>query len=147
MTGAPEFTLGNLQNDVVIDLARLQSLGANTWAAIADLPEKPTPPELEEIEVAIVSDEEIAAVHGQFMDDPSPTDVITFEHGEIVISATTALREAESRSWPVERELLLYLIHGLLHLHGEDDLDESARKRMHRMQNAVLETLWPSSES
>ena len=49
---------------------------------------------LEEIEVSVVSDRTIAAVHRRFMDIRGATDVITFEHGEIVISGETAARHA-----------------------------------------------------
>mgnify|MGYP000738786712 CR=1 FL=1 len=45
---------------------------------------------LEEVEITFVDDAEIARVHGEFLDDPTPTDVITFHHGEILISADTA---------------------------------------------------------
>ena len=47
---------------------------------------------LEEIEFTIISDAEISRVHAEFLDDPTPTDVITFEHGELLISADTAAR-------------------------------------------------------
>ena len=47
---------------------------------------------IDSLEVSIVSDAEIAKVHEKFMDDPSPTDVITFDYGEIISSVETALR-------------------------------------------------------
>ena len=93
---------------------------------------------LEEIEVSIVSDRAIAAVHKRFMDIAGATDVITFEHGEIVISAQTAARYAEEVGQPLEHELGLYIIHGILHLNGHDDLEEPAASRMKEVQGEIL---------
>ena len=94
--------------------------------------------ELEEISVAIVSDRRIAEIHVEFMGIAGPTDVITFEHGDIVISAETAQTYAERYKQPVNHEVALYVIHGLLHLNGFDDLDPRARRRMHAVQARVM---------
>jgi probable rRNA maturation factor len=93
---------------------------------------------LEEIEVSIVSDRAIAEVHRRFMDIPETTDVITFEHGEIVISAATAARYAREYGQRLEHELGLYVIHGLLHLNGYDDTAEPAVSRMKETQAEIL---------
>lgn len=99
--------------------------------------------ELDLIEVSLVSDETIAKVHGEFMDDPTPTDVITFPHGEILISVETAIRSSTEHGHPPEREALLYLVHGLLHLNGHDDLSEPSRTCMHAEQERILDLVWP----
>ena len=99
--------------------------------------------DLEEVEVSLVDDAAIAAVHEEFMNDSTPTDVITFHHGEIVISVETAIRYAEEQGHPAEREALLYVIHGLLHLNGHDDLSEPAREIMHQTQERLLAMVWP----
>lgn len=101
---------------------------------------------LVEIEISVVSDERIAAVHGQFMDDPTPTDVITFHHGEILVSWDTARQRAAEFDHPPMRELLLYVIHGLLHLNGHDDHEAHDRRRMHAIQDRVLAAVWPLPE-
>ena len=93
---------------------------------------------LEEIEVSIVSDRAIAGVHRRFMDIAGATDVITFEHGEIVIGAGTAERYAREHGQRLEDEIGLYIIHGILHLNGHDDLTEPAASRMKTAQAAVL---------
>jgi probable rRNA maturation factor len=93
---------------------------------------------LEEIEISIVSDRAIAQVHRRFMDIAGATDVLTFEHGEIVISAATAARYAREYAQPLEHELGLYIIHGILHLNGHDDLAEPAASRMKAAQSAIL---------
>ena len=96
---------------------------------------------LPEIEISFVSDEAIAQVHADFMDDPTPTDVITVHHGEILISLDTAQRQALEHGETYEREVALYIIHGLLHLAGWDDREEAERKEMHDVQARILEAV------
>ncbi len=93
---------------------------------------------LGEVEVSIVSDQTIGEVHGQFMDDPTPTDVITFHHGEILVSIDTARREGPEHGLDAQKETLLYIIHGLLHLNGHTDLVEPDRANMHQCQDKIL---------
>jgi probable rRNA maturation factor len=93
---------------------------------------------LREIDVTILSDRAIARIHRDFMDIPGPTDVLTFEHGEILISAQTAAKYAEEFHHPLPHELLLYIIHGLLHLDGYDDLKEPAAALMKKTQSEIL---------
>lgn len=92
---------------------------------------------LPEVEVAIVSDRVIAAVHQQFMNIPGATDVITFEHGEIVMSAETAASYAAEHGHPVEHELALYTVHGMLHLNGFEDATSREAARMRRVQDRI----------
>ncbi len=93
---------------------------------------------LDEISVAIVSDRVIARVHEDFMRIPGATDVITFDYGEIVMSAQTARRYATEHGHPVEEELALYTVHGLLHLNGFEDATSRAAGRMQKVQTRVL---------
>lgn len=94
------------------------------------------------IEVALVDDATIDRVHRDFMNVEGATDVITFHHGEIVISAETALRHAIEYGEPPAREILRCFVHGLLHLAGHDDLDPHSRAEMEAAQEAVIATLW-----
>lgn len=93
---------------------------------------------LDEIEFSIISDEEMTRVHTEFMDDPTPTDVITFHHGEILVSADTALRQGGEHGQSLDHELALYMIHGLMHLGGWDDHDAEEAAEMALKQEAVL---------
>jgi len=145
----PELELFDCQDAISVDQEVIEGLLPSALEIILKLPEGPKDPcltEQELIEISILSDKDIGEVHAQFLDDPSPTDVITFHHGEILASADTAAREAKQRGWPMERELLLYLIHGLLHLHGYDDHDPTERERMHRHQGEILDQLWPQGD-
>lgn len=95
----------------------------------------------ESVEVSLTGDEEISRVHAQFMDNPEPTDVITFPYGgdgEILISVETAQRQAEEFNSSLEREITLYLIHGLLHLVGYEDATTSSRDEMDVLQERLL---------
>jgi probable rRNA maturation factor len=96
------------------------------------------------VEVAIVSDRVIADVHRRFMDIPGATDVITFEHGEIVTSAETAARQAREYGHETGRELALYIVHGLLHLNGYDDIRRSDATLMRRTQQTILRACFAS---
>ena len=95
-------------------------------------------PRLCEVEVTLVCDATIARVHRDFMDIPGATDVITFEHGEIVISAETAQANAAQYGRALEEELALYIVHGLLHLNGHLDKAPADAARMHRLQEQIL---------
>ncbi len=101
-----------------------------------------------EISICFVDDDRIAQLHGEFLDDPTPTDVITFPfseddsrplEGEIVISSGAALRQAGDHHTTPLTELHLYVIHGLLHLTGYDDLNEEDSLRMQAAQDSYLQ--------
>ena len=138
----PKLVLFNRQKTQPVPLPWLRRLAKNALPAClaASKPrEDAVLKDLPEVEVTYVSDAEIARVHGEFLDDPTPTDVITFHHGEILISAETAARQAVEHGQPLDHELLLYLIHGLLHLAGWHDEDEAEAAEMARAQERILQ--------
>jgi probable rRNA maturation factor len=92
-----------------------------------------------ELNVVIVSDRRIARLHEDFMDITGATDVITFDHGEIVMSAETARCQAAEYDQLIEEELALYTVHGLLHLNGFEDSAPKAAARMRQIQSRVLQ--------
>jgi len=94
--------------------------------------------DLEEIALVVVDDAEIARLHDAFLNDPTPTDVITFHHGEIVISQETAAREALARGISLEEELTRYAVHGVLHLIGYDDHEPEGHAAMHALQEDLV---------
>jgi rRNA maturation RNase YbeY len=101
------------------------------------------------VSVALVSDAELAGIHGRFLDDPSTTDVISFElgdeaggpAGEICVSVERAASVARRRGLDPAGELRLYLVHGALHLCGFDDRSPRDRARMRRAETVVLRAL------
>ena len=100
---------------------------------------------LEEVEVSIVSDRVIADVHRRFMNIRGATDVITFEHGEIIMSAQTARDYGASYGHSVDEELALYIIHGLLHLNGYEDETAKEAAAMGRVQDRILRACFQSA--
>lgn len=94
------------------------------------------------LEVALVDDATSAQVHRDFMNIEGATDVITFHHGEIVIGAEVAARQAQEYGEPLPREILRYFIHGLLHLAGHEDDTTEARTMMEAAQESIITRLW-----
>jgi probable rRNA maturation factor len=94
-----------------------------------------------EVVVALVDDATIAELNQRFLGEEGPTDVLSFPQGEIVVSAETALREAQERGIPPLHELILYVVHGALHLKGFDDRRSEERRRMRREERRILERL------
>ena len=100
-----------------------------------------------EIGIAVVDDERIAQLHGEYLDDPTPTDTMSWVleadgdrlEGEVVASAETAAGRAPEFNQPAERELLLYIIHGTLHLVGYDDRQPESRATMQEQEQRYLE--------
>jgi probable rRNA maturation factor len=122
------FDLGWLRRFAALALAECEGEGIAAGVALEGLGE---------IEVSVVSDRVIAGVHKEFMGIEGATDVITFEHGEIVMSADTALRQGREFGQGVEEELGLYVVHGILHLNGYDDVEAGAAGRMREAQEGI----------
>lgn len=100
------------------------------------------------LEVALVDDTTSDQVHREFMNIEGATDVITFHHGEIVIGAEVAERQAAEYAEPLAREILRYFVHGLLHLAGHEDEEPGEREVMEAAQESIVATLWtPDLES
>lgn len=93
---------------------------------------------LRELSVILVSDRRMAELHRRFLQQPGPTDVITFQHGEIFISTETARSHARRFGTTIEYELRLYIAHGLLHLRGFDDKTPDAAAVMRRAQEKLV---------
>lgn len=94
-----------------------------------------------DVVVALVDDRTIARLHERFLGDPTPTDVLSFPHGEIVASGDTARREARARGIDPVHELMLYVVHGALHLAGHRDAKAKDRARMRQAERRALRAL------
>lgn len=93
---------------------------------------------LQEIEISLVDDQTISRVHGEFLNDPAATDVITFPYGEIIVSYETAARYAARHAIPEPEELVRYIVHGLTHLHGYLDSTPAEREALFAVQEAMM---------
>jgi probable rRNA maturation factor len=142
-----EIIIGNHQDVIEIPVSwitALEDIGerAAEMALAAAAVRENSLSHLATLEVALVDDVTSARVHIDFMDIPGATDVITFHHGEIVIGAEVALRHAEEYGEPFGREILRYFVHGLLHLAGHEDAEDSEREAMERAQEQIVADLW-----
>lgn len=139
-SAVPKITVRNLQRKIALDVVDLESFAVKAATLCLQLPPKNKTDlsQLPGISILIVSDRKIAALHRQFMNELGPTDVITFQHGEIFISAETARRNARRFGNGLGRELRLCLVHGLLHLHGLDDREETGARKMEIAQRRIL---------
>jgi len=119
-----------------------------------------------EADFYFVSDREMKILNRRFKHRAARTDVLAFSQvegkpfpapglrllGDVIISVDAARRQAPAFGNPVEREFVLYLIHGLLHLLGYDDVRPSARKTMRAREKDLLDRigkkyrLWPSTK-
>ena len=137
--------------EIELDLERLRSFAPEALAEVLRLERgedlNGPLPDLEAVEVSLVDDSVIARVHEEFMDIAGATDVITFDHGEIVISVETALKQAEEFGSSMMREVALYMTHGLLHLLGFDDREPGAAARMAETQEAIVARCWKEGEA
>jgi len=94
--------------------------------------------DLEVMEITLLDDGEMARLHGEFLADATTTDVITFEHGELLIGVEVAARQAKEFGSKVDWEIALYGIHGMLHLSGFDDVETGDAEKMARRQEELL---------
>ena len=134
-------TVINSQNLINFDLEYVKSkVDLACQLCVRESKESAPLKELESVEISIIDDKQIAKVHGEFMDDPSPTDVITFDYGEILVSAETALSNSEELQVSLENEILLYIIHGMLHLGGYLDGSRADFKEMKSLQEMILDS-------
>ncbi|HVF73143.1 MAG TPA: rRNA maturation RNase YbeY [Chthoniobacterales bacterium] len=133
----------NRQRGVRVNVAPLQSFAESALKICLETPRQGSEglATLRQIDVVIVSDRRIAEIHRRYLNDGTPTDVITFQHGEIVVSAQTAKRQARNFGTTLEDELRLYLVHGLLHLHGYNDKTRKDAAEMRRLQDRVVAKL------
>jgi probable rRNA maturation factor len=96
------------------------------------------PEDLAEIQFVLVDRATMARVHGDFLGDPTETDVITFPYGEILVCPAVARDCAAEFGHEVEQEILLYCLHGLLHLAGYDDTTPELAREMALAQANLL---------
>ena len=100
------------------------------------------------LSLTLFDDAGMSRLHDEYCGDPSPTDVITFDlsdggghvEGDLALGRDVAVRAAASSGGGQHArvELLLYALHGLLHLLGENDTTDDAYHRMHRREDELL---------
>jgi probable rRNA maturation factor len=99
------------------------------------------------VTLAFVNNPHIHRLNRQYLDHDEPTDVLTFPYtdpkakkleGEVVIGYEVAAENAADRGHPVRLELLLYVVHGCLHLCGYTDTDARSAAAMRKKEREYL---------
>jgi len=110
-----------------------------------------------ELSIVLVDEAAMEALHIQWMDEPGPTDVLSFPMdelrpgrddeepepgllGDIVLCPTVAAKQAVTAGHSFEEELLLLTTHGILHLLGYDHAEPEEEKEMFGLQRKLLLT-------
>jgi len=108
-----------------------------------------------ELGIALVGAREMARVNWQFLQHEGSTDVITFDHteaggepaggkrinGELFICVDDAVKQAKEFGTNWQAEVVRYVVHGVLHLLGYDDLKPEPRRKMKREENRLVKRL------
>ncbi len=137
---SPRISLRNLQRKISLNAADLEKFAAKAVRCCLEThkPKETELTRLREISIWLISDRRMSRLHRQFLGQMGSTDVLTFQHGEIFISVEMAERHARAFGNSLLRELQLYIVHGLLHLHGFDDRTQPGARRMEKMQANIL---------
>lgn len=131
----------NPQKDLAIDLEQVLQVPAQV-ARLEGL-------SFDEVHIHYVSKSEIVALHDRFFNDPTPTDCISLPMdepgeqpycflGEIFVCPEVAIEYVQAHKGDAYTELLLYTIHGLLHLMGYDDMNEEDQEKMREAESKHL---------
>jgi len=102
------------------------------------------------ISIAIADDAQIRKLNNQFLNSKSTTDCLSFDLSddevpqspklfELIVNGEMAVRQANLRGHSSEAEMALYITHGLLHHLGFDDSTESQARKMHDMEDEILQ--------
>ena len=152
--GPRHISVRNIQRKIPVNVAELEEFAGRAVEHCLKLRKRKRTElrRLREVFVWLISDRRIALLHRKFLGNARPTDVLTFQHGEIFISVETARRHARAfgdedarrgrrvhrEGNSLMRELKLYIVHGLLHLHGFDDQTAGEARRMKTAQEKIL---------
>jgi probable rRNA maturation factor len=100
---------------------------------------------LRELDIALVGERRMSELHQEFLGVRGPTDVLSFplekNSGEVIVCVPVAKKQAKTRGIPARFELLLYCLHGMLHLCGYDDKTAVGFRKMHRLEDEILTKL------
>lgn len=136
---SPEICVRNLQRKFLVDVDSLQEFARRALTLCLQVkPGSDLEPLPRELFILLISDRRMAGLHRQFLNQTGPTDIITFQHGEIFVSVPTAQRQAQQFGTSLLREIQLYIVHGLLHLRGFNDQSKSDARKMNALQSKIV---------
>lgn len=140
----------NNESGVAADEGEIVALARSVLAAMRVHPQA-------ELSVVLVDEAAIEQLHVQWMDEPGPTDVLSFPMdelrpgsdgeetppgllGDVVLCPQVAARQAAAAGHSTQEELLLLTTHGILHLLGYDHAEPQEEKEMFALQRRLLLT-------
>jgi probable rRNA maturation factor len=127
----------NRQRRLRVDRVKLMRLASRALAELGST--------LDAVGLILVNDVQMAGYNEQFHQVDGPTDILTFGYegmGELIISTDHAIANARRFHTTPERELALYVIHGILHLHGYNDQTPAQRHRMRGAERRFMAQLF-----
>lgn len=121
------------------DLALVSSAARKIAHVVLDLEKS----NCRELTIYFVSERRICGLHQMYFADPSPTDCISFPIdseilGDVFVCPKTAIEYAKKHNSDIYEEVALYIIHGILHLLGFDDLTPSDRRIMRKKEKKCM---------
>jgi len=140
------------ESELEVDLTRVQSLAEHVREALRLHP-------LVDVGVIFVDEVPMTDLHVRWMDEPGPTDVLSFPMdelrpgseemlsaegvlGDVVICPQVARRQAEVAGHEEINEILMLLTHGMLHLVGFDHAEPEEEKEMFALQKELLDSFY-----
>ena len=140
------------ESELEVDLTRVQSLAEHVREALRLHP-------LVDVGVIFVDEAPMTYLHVRWMDEPGPTDVLSFPMdelrpgseemlsaegvlGDVVICPQVARRQAEVAGHEEINEILMLLTHGMLHLVGFDHAEPEEEKEMFALQKELLDSFY-----
>ncbi len=101
-----------------------------------------------EVDIALVSAKDMAEMNRRYLSHAGATDVLSFDmsdnrsrgiSAQIVVCTDVAVQQARLRGLPRQKELMLYVVHGLLHLMGYEDQTPRGAAKMHAREEEILD--------
>lgn len=144
------------ESELEVDLDLTRSLAEHVLAALKLHPAV-------DLGVIFVDEEPMTELHVKWLDEPGPTDVLSFPMdelrpgsaelpspegvlGDVVICPQVAARQAETAGHGTINEILLLLTHGILHLVGFDHAEPEEEREMFALQRELLETFYEAQQ-
>ena len=129
--------VANRQRRLKINTRRLADIAEYTLELVGD--------RQLQLGIVLVDDAAIARLNAQYHYTPGATDILSFAYGEgqgeLIISVEHAVSQARRYRTTAARELVLYVVHGILHLHGYNDLTAPERRRMRAAERRLVSQL------
>ncbi|MEI8294749.1 MAG: rRNA maturation RNase YbeY [bacterium] len=139
----PKISISHKARSIAYDRTLLERLVAAALPRCFDLAKKNNAEllGLPSVEISILGSRAMAKVHRDFLDIHGATDVMTFPYGEVLVCAPIAAARSPEFGYSTTEELALYIIHGLLHLSGFNDISEPDAQKMATAQQEILKCI------